>query len=276
MSQPNIGHPFAVNFKKLQQYNFSVFSLEEIVFFEYIIILAKTFGYKEFYHSTSTITKDTGIKRAKLEKIIQKFADHTFIAVEVKGFPLVKYFRVNIPFICENLHHIYQFEGNSKLHAETCKLYAEISKQYVETNTQEKLIQETNRETKKATKDLKREEMAAVKKFDFNYIEAVNYIHKLEKDFNLRRQRGKDAKKYPPVTLGHKNKSSYVKMQEAMNELGTEVIDNAWMVYVDQMMDKIITPTKILPYFLSKKDSEYDVIGNMADFANSNYVYTGK
>ena len=48
-------NPFAVNILRLQRYNYKLFTLEEIVFFEYMIIKAKAFKYKPFYSSHRSI-----------------------------------------------------------------------------------------------------------------------------------------------------------------------------------------------------------------------------
>ncbi len=120
--------PFAVYIKELQQYNFDFFSLEEVVFFEYLIIKAQSFK-REFFHSSATIEKETGIKRSKLKAIINKFEKLGIVKVEVKGFPLVKYFIVDFVKIQTLLPKIYQS-------AETCKLYAGFFKLLAETCTQ--------------------------------------------------------------------------------------------------------------------------------------------
>jgi hypothetical protein len=93
-------NPTCLNILKLQRYNFKFFSLEEVVFFEYLIVKAKAFGFGQFYHSTETISSETGIKRTKLDTIIGKFNKLGILQVEIKGFPKVKHFMVNFEHIC--------------------------------------------------------------------------------------------------------------------------------------------------------------------------------
>lgn len=275
MSNNLNGHPFAVNFRKLQNYNLSLFSLDEVVFYEYLMILGQSFGYRDFYHSTAKISADLGLKRTRIEAIIKKLEYYGIISVEVRGFPKVKYFTINAEFILDNLGMIYQFAENSKLYAEINKLYVEICKQFVETCKEEKLRKETlNKKLKKETKDMIGGE-AAANVFSFSLEDSRDFIDLLESKFNDRRLRA-NSKKYPPVTLGHKNSKTFNVMLSAMRQLGKQVIIDAWLVYCDNMINGSITPTQILPYFLSKKDGEFDVIGTMADHHNLYYVYTGK
>lgn len=96
----------AINIIKLQRYNFNFFKLEEIILFEYLIVKAISFK-KEFYHSSATIEEETGIKRGKLDSILQNFCTLGFISIDVRSFPKVKYFTVNFHWILENLNNIY-------------------------------------------------------------------------------------------------------------------------------------------------------------------------
>lgn len=115
-------NPTCVNILKLQRYNFRFFSLEEVIFFEYLVVKAKAFGFGQFYHSTETISGETGIKRTKLDTIIGKFNTLGILDVEVKGFPKVKHFKVNFEKIQALLSQIYQSAENSKLSADMLKL----------------------------------------------------------------------------------------------------------------------------------------------------------
>ena len=99
-------HPFAVNIRKLQRYNFEFFTTEEAVFFEYIVVKSKLFN-GEFYHSGQTIRQETGIKRSALNTIVSRFQALGIFKVEVKGMPSVRYFWVDYRKIIELLPQIY-------------------------------------------------------------------------------------------------------------------------------------------------------------------------
>lgn len=280
MTELKKGSPFAINFRKLQQYNFSFFNPNEIILFEYLMLLAQSFGYKQFYHSTAKISQETGIKRNVIEATIIRFEDIGILEMEVKGFPKIKHFFVKVDAIIEILPTILQFAENNKLYVENYKLYVEIYKQFAEINSQENINTRINnkKNKEKETKENEKKgiERALAKKFNFKMAEAIGYVDELEKKYNSRRRTkaDKNGKNYPPVTLGHKNATTFGKVLEAMNTLGTEVIENAWLVYNDQLIKGELNVVKILPFFFSKNEGEYDVIGNMVDKHNLEYVYS--
>ena len=142
-------NPLAVNIRKLQRYNFNFLTLEEVIFFEYLVVKAPLFKFKEFYHSTSTIAKEIGIKRSKLESIINKFGVMGLLKVEVKGFPKVKHFTVNFEKIRFFLPQIYQYAENGKLSADMSKLLVDFYNSLVETYQQKNINKETIKGTLK-------------------------------------------------------------------------------------------------------------------------------
>lgn len=141
-------NPHAVNILKLQRYNFNFFSLEEVVFFEYLIVKARSFKFKQFYHSTSTISGEIGIKRTKLESIIKKFGEMGILHVELKGYPQVKHFTVNFERVAFFLPQIYQSAENGKLSAEISKLLADFYNPLVETYQKKNNIESINKKNK--------------------------------------------------------------------------------------------------------------------------------
>jgi hypothetical protein len=145
-------NPTSVNILKLQRYNFKFFSLEEVVFFEYLIVKAKAFGFGQFYHSTETISSQTGIKRTKLDTIIGKFDKLGILRVEVKGFPKVKWFHVDFERIHALLAQIYQSAENGKLSADMLKLlsgfYNPLVESYQKKNNKKRIDKENNKKEK--------------------------------------------------------------------------------------------------------------------------------
>src|SRR5688572_6276471 len=102
--------PLAINIIKFQRYNFKFFSSEEVIIFEYFTVKAISFKLKEFYHSSATIEKETGIKRSKLETILHRFVDLKILSITVKGMPKVKWFKVHFKEIYNLLPKIYMSE----------------------------------------------------------------------------------------------------------------------------------------------------------------------
>jgi hypothetical protein len=263
-------NPFCLNFRKLQQYRLDAIPIEQVILFEYFMMLAQSFGYREFYHTQSKIIEETGLKRAKIEKVVSIFEGAGILSVETKGFPLKQHFKVNIPKVIELLPNIYQFAENDKLHAEINKLYAEISKQFAENNTLiETNKRNSNKETKKATKDMMG---SFASRFNYSLLEVKNFLDLLERKFNTRRNE-KQPGKYPPAELPFK-KNVAAAAQDALNEMGQKLIEDAWLVYIDKIINNELRPKQILKYFFDKKEGEFDVIGTMGDLHNTNYIFT--
>lgn len=121
--------PLAINILKLQRYNFKFFSTEEVIIFEYLTVKAASFKFKMFYHSSATIEQETGVKRSRLETILDNFKNLKIITIEVKGMPKVKHFKVNFEKIFILRKKIYRF---NKLSPDNCKLLADYFKSLAE------------------------------------------------------------------------------------------------------------------------------------------------
>ncbi len=171
-------NPMAVNIQKLQRYNFNFFSLEEVVFYEYLVIKGRAFLFKPFYHSSATIAAETGIKRNKLETIIKKFQELQLIKVELKGYPKVKHFLVNYSIIPSLFGKIYQFTENGKLTVENRKLLDDFYKPFVDSYqkkyNKEVLIKELEKET---------EEIDSVMTTAFSGLN--EFLYELKHEFSL-------------------------------------------------------------------------------------------
>lgn len=103
-------HPLSLNFKKFQRYNFEVLSIEDVIFFEYILICFVSFGYKEFYKSDIQILKDTNIKRTRLRGAKQKFESMGILSItvkKIKGNPPIQYYIFNPKILLIKLENIY-------------------------------------------------------------------------------------------------------------------------------------------------------------------------
>ena len=150
-------NPMSINILKLQRYNFNFFKLDEVVFFEYIVVKAQAFGFGQFYHSTATIEKETGLKRHKLDSIIAKFKKLGILNIELKGFPTVKHFTVNFTIIKSLLPQIFQVAENGKLNAEITQVlgdfYNPMVEKYIQKNNLKEKIKELLIEKKSVNQD---------------------------------------------------------------------------------------------------------------------------
>lgn len=147
-------HPLAINALKLQRYNFSFFDCEEVVLFEYLVVKGMSFKTRlDFFHSTATITKETGIKKHSIETILNKFKNLGIIDIVVKGMPRVKHFIIIYPKIIELLPNIYQSSENGKLSADFRKVLIDFFQPLAENYLKKNNIQNNKEESKKEKKD---------------------------------------------------------------------------------------------------------------------------
>ena len=100
---------------------------------------------EEFFHSTETLVKKTGIKRHTVNKILNKFNKKGIIEFEVKGMPRVKYFKLKWNII-KLLPHIYQFDEYRKLFNESEKQLIEFFKQLSKTIKKRIIIRQFKKE----------------------------------------------------------------------------------------------------------------------------------
>lgn len=168
-------HPLAINILKLQRYNYDYFNCEEVVFFEYIVVKGMAFKKKkEFFHSSETIRKETGIKKSSLKTIIKKFIDLGILSTEVKGMPRVTYFKVHFPKIIELFHKIYQLNENGTLPADFSKQLSEFFNPLVDNYQEKNNIKNNNEDIIKEKNNTESEELNNIDIFN-SYISKLSY-----------------------------------------------------------------------------------------------------
>lgn len=74
---------FGLRLNRFKNYNSDFFSCDERVLFEFLVMKFKYFGFKPFYLSFATITKEMGIKIDRATSIIKKFKGLGFLESEV-------------------------------------------------------------------------------------------------------------------------------------------------------------------------------------------------
>jgi hypothetical protein len=169
-------HPLAINIQKLQRYNYDYFNCEEVVFFEYIVVKGMAFKKKtEFFHSSETIRKETGIKKHSLNSIISRFEDLGIISTEIKGMPRVKHFKVHFPKIVELLPKIYQLSENGKLYSNFSKHLSDFFIPLVDNYLQKNNIKNNKKEINKKEKKDNDSEGEDVLSFFNDYLSSLKY-----------------------------------------------------------------------------------------------------
>lgn len=345
-------HPLAINVLKLKRYNYNFFNCEEVVFFEYIVVKGMAFKNRnEFYHSSETIRKETGIKKHSLKSIISRFEDLGIISTVIKGMPRVKHFIVHFPIIVNLLPQIYQSSENGKLSSKFSKHLSDFFLPLVENYLQKNNIKNRNKELlnekeeydsegdsilsffndflsdlkykRKCTpkqikfKDidlfrcLKEYEMETVcdyiekyfsegfspmlskffvfDKNSFNklvYIEQKtveeieyvdNFVNELQRIYNSRISMHNDSKseergKSESKLVVTKRIKELIKV--ALETRSEIEITNAFKPYIDEILKDESPANKILPYFFSNNEGEYEIIDNYLEHYNLNYGYS--
>ncbi|WP_339660033.1 hypothetical protein [Croceibacter atlanticus] len=173
-------HPLAINIQKLQRYNYDYFNCEEVVLFEYLVIKGMAFKSRvDFYHSSETIRKETGIKKHSLRSIISRFESLGIISTEIKGMPRVKHFQVHFPKIVELFPKIYHSSENGQLSAEFSKHLFDFFHPLVENYQKKNNIKNNNKENnKKETSVYVEEDVESFKNFN-------DFLSKLKYENNL-------------------------------------------------------------------------------------------
>lgn len=256
-------HPLAINILKLQRYNFDYFNCQEVIFFEFIVVKAKSFKNGNdigFYQSSQVIENETGIKKHSLNSIIKKLSELGFIKVTIGGMPRVKHFKVNFEEIRSKSHLIYHYPNNDILSVNFKKLlddYFQLSPE----NSQEK---NNNKNTNKYTKKEYYESSESEEDCELKKKSVRLLIGDLQEIYirQTRKYNGQHS-----GTDKHYTESRLVvtkKIRENLLELlehreKVEIL-NSFTAYIDEVISRERKANKILPYFLKIKDGDYDVI----------------
>lgn len=99
--------------RSFQRFESTMFSCEERVFFETLLIKFKSFHYKAFFYSLSEIQREVGIKKDKAKSIVKKFVDMGFLKTDlrkskVNGKPCqITYYEIDAKKVIELVPQIY-------------------------------------------------------------------------------------------------------------------------------------------------------------------------
>jgi hypothetical protein len=164
-------NPLSINFRKFQKYNPAYFDKDEIILFEYLILMAKTFG-NRFYKSTVQIFQDTNLKRAIVEKRLERFVSLGFLAIHVEGMPPVKHFEIDFIALYRLLPHLYKADYLDETQADMIIRFVEFCKPFADLSKQKNINKNIN-------KHIKQEE--ASQKFDIDKIIAISQVSQEQK-----------------------------------------------------------------------------------------------
>lgn len=104
---------FGLRFTSFMKYNSDFFNCDERVIFEALLIKFKAFDFKPFYWSKEIIFKETGIKKDRATKIMDRFVSLKIVSKEVRQSVVnnrpqqITYYTLNSDSILELKHQIY-------------------------------------------------------------------------------------------------------------------------------------------------------------------------
>lgn len=92
-------NPLSVRFKVLEQYDFTKLVIDEVVFFEWLVLKRSSFGSEKFSCQQQRIINEIGIRRRRLTTIKNKFIDLYGLESETEGKKNITHFTVKDLFL---------------------------------------------------------------------------------------------------------------------------------------------------------------------------------
>lgn len=118
MSRKHVRHPLAINFKKLSKYDLQKVKLEEVAFFEWLIVKQKSFGENQyFYYQNKRTMVELGVGRTKLESLKAKMVDYGLI-IEQRGILNTTHYLVSYDFLSNIIPDVVKKEFQSEFFEE--------------------------------------------------------------------------------------------------------------------------------------------------------------
>lgn len=217
-------HPLAINILKLQEYNFKITKLDEVVFFEWLVIKRISFGTDTFFYQQRRITGEVGIKRTRLETVRKLFIKLGLVFENGNVFNTGTY-TVNLQFI------------------ENFIKYA-VKEDYQKTKTLN--IGKLHFNTKKPISARDRNKIKLL-------IDDLNFL------FNKRREvynKNNIDKEFMSTGLPV-NEKSYQQLNELCKVYENEIIKNSFISYCDEV---IVFKDRVVKANMTNHFSSYDFI----------------
>ena len=120
-------HPFAINILKLKEYNFDITKIEEVVFFEWLVIKRISFGSDEFFYQERRVIEEVGIKRTRL-KTTKDFFCSLGLGFDTCNMFNTGTYNVNIGFIKGFIDHAIKEEYRKSKFESICNYHFKTDK----------------------------------------------------------------------------------------------------------------------------------------------------
>lgn len=239
----SVKYPLSINFKTYQQYDLTITKLDEIVFFEWLIVKRLSFGSDEFFYQNDRVIKEIGIKRHRLDKIKKKFTFYG-LDIQLKGFTNTTNYIITDEFVLNfvNTHLIKEYRVNTL-------------KQLINLDFKNEII--VSKAEKKRILDL------------ITYLENI-YNKRREMKFN--KTEGKQ--KLDHTSLSH-NKKTYQQIKLLIKKYPLKnTIGNSFICHVDKLINNEDSVTHILNNFSSynRANDSFPIFESRLNEFNNNYV----
>ncbi|TRZ41677.1 hypothetical protein [Robertkochia solimangrovi] len=238
----NISYPLAMNFKNLLRYDFDKVSLDEVVFFEWLVVKRASMGRKIIWYQNQRVLSETGLKRTRLNTLKAKFIDEYGLIVGNQGLHNTTHYEISPVFIRSFV--------DSNVHPEHRR------------NLKDRLVS-----LKFGQGDLK------LSNKEKSYVEDL--YSSLNTIYNQRRtiyseQKGNRIFGY---TVLPKNNKSMEGMKRLLERYEKQHIENAFTAFADYHLDRMDSSSHMLNNFVSYKRERdsFPVFENYLNIFNLNY-----
>ena len=286
--------PLAIIILNLQNYNFDFFDLDEVVFFEWLIVKGKAFHFKEFFYSGIRIKDETGIKKDALNSILTRFVNLGIVSIRKFGYPPVSHFTVHYDVM---LTLVPQFADSRKSNEEFRQRFADFLQTLAENRQQKKSIKnnkrslEDNYEWKGMDSKISEKEILPTDLLNTNSNQnqnqknktlpgaeigvknlvaalAVKFAERKDMALSKSKKHGRDDYSFNPPPIVKE------KIAEARTIYSDSVIGDSFIAFCDAVLNGKITIRKqLLSYFFSKAaDGSFDVIESYNSIFATNYT----
>lgn len=254
-------YALATNILKLQRYNFEKWGCEGIILFEWFVIKGKSFGYKEFYQSLRNIREETGIKRAKAEKIISKFKEIGLLQCEIKGMPKVRHFIVDFSFLAK-VTKLSLFYKKEHVH-EALIWFKELEKQAKK--------KKQNKTKGKDQKGLDRNLESLIIRLNHTFNSRREVCNEENKKEAIKKETSRYnhlSKTEIPISLLNQHQLSLM-----LDHYKVDTIENSFIAYADNVFKGNEEPYNMMNHFLMFDESKgtWSVFDYYLNHFNTNY-----
>lgn len=224
--------------------------------------------YQSFHYSQIRIEKEIRIKRTRQDAIIRRFCELGFLTTTINRSTLtagnVRYFHVNFDVLADQA-------VLRRIISESTPLF-ELFRQYTGYHAEIQLSGKKEKENNKAKEEARAAAVIANRVYrDLDQIYEARRIF-----YNEGKLTGQKPKQFKLPTQLQRNKKIDRRLVELSRRYRSDVIENAFMVYVDDIFKEKANPKSLMNYFLtySRTMNEFTVFDYYMNQFTLDYIST--